>query len=251
MHRGPFIAVNCGSISKGLVSSELFGHVKGAFTGASDNHKGYIQRARNGTLFLDEIGEMPLDAQGHLLHFLESKEVTSVGSDRVIEVDCRVITATNVILKEAILNKTFRSDLFYRLNVLPLTIPTLRERVDDILPLANFFLVSHSSGRSLRFSVDAVECLNNYAWPGNVRELKNVIRRAIVLAESEVIYPCDFALDSNSATERSNPANLKSKYIEQVILTHRYNISAAAKSLGISRPTLYRLMKKHNIRLLQ
>ncbi|GMQ48338.1 sigma-54 interaction domain-containing protein [Vibrio sp. 10N] len=251
-HQGPFVEINCGSIPRPLIESELFGHEKGAFTGAVKKHVGFIKRAHKGTLFLDEIGDMPLEVQGHLLHFLESKEVHSLGSDSNCSVDCRVVAATNEPIDALIARGDFRQDLFYRLNVLPLSIPPLRERADDILELANDFLSKEMAalGRSdIRLSESSYTVLKHHLWPGNIRELKNVIRRAVVLVQGNIIEPDALGLDAICSFQALGHNRLCSKDLEQVIREHKFNMTAAARYLNISRPTLYRLIKKHNLDL--
>lgn len=250
--KGPFVEINCGSIPSSLIESELFGHEKGAFTGAVKNHIGFIKRANKGTLFLDEIGDMPLEVQGHLLHFLESKEVHSLGSDCSDIVDCRVIAATNDSLDVLMAKGDFRQDLFYRLNVLPLTIPSLRERVSDIEVLANSFLKHELliSGRgSLTLSAASITVLKHHPWPGNIRELKNVMKRAVVLASGRVIEPEALGIDMVCDFRSVDHNQLASKHIEKVIRDHKFNMTASARYLNISRPTLYRLIKKHKLEL--
>ncbi|WP_180800860.1 sigma 54-interacting transcriptional regulator, partial [Vibrio parahaemolyticus] len=187
----PFVEVNCGAIPSGLIASELFGHEKGAFTGAISDRIGFIQKAHKGTLFLDEIGDMPSDLQIHLLHFLESKQIHKVGADKFIDVDCRVIAASHVDLKSEVVQGEFREDLFYRLNILPLTIPPLRKRGKDILMLSEHFLTDLSHGQVHNMSEEVKAKLLKHRWPGNVRELRNVIQRAIVMCEDNTLLVAD------------------------------------------------------------
>jgi DNA-binding NtrC family response regulator len=178
------VNVNCGAIPEGLLESELFGHEKGSFTGATDVRKGYFEIANNGTLFLDEIGEMSLTTQVKLLRVLETNEFMRLGSERVTSVDVRIIAATNKSLEHEVQSKRFRNDLFFRLKAVTLTIPPLRERKEDILPLANYFIKNYSEKNNLptfEFSDDVPDLLVNYYWPGNIRELKNTIESALVL----------------------------------------------------------------------
>ncbi|MBY6196213.1 sigma-54 interaction domain-containing protein [Vibrio hangzhouensis] len=250
--KGPFVELNCGSIPRGLVESELFGHEKGAFTGAIKNHIGFIRRANKGTLFLDEIGDMPVEVQGHLLHFLETKQINSVGSDSTDTIDCRVIAATNEPIDLLIEHDDFRQDLFYRLNVLPLSLPSLRERPEDIQILADIFLLQEmtSVGRSgMKLSTNSYTVLRHHSWPGNIRELKNVIKRSVVLSQDSLIEPEALGLDVELPFRPIDLKNIRSEFIEQVIRSHKFNMTAAARYLKISRPTLYRLVKKHNIEL--
>ncbi|MGR5117472.1 sigma 54-interacting transcriptional regulator [Vibrio astriarenae] len=244
---GPLIELNCSSIPRGLVESELFGHEKGAFTGAIRKHAGYIKRAHRGTLFLDEVNDLPLEVQGHLLHFLESKSVHSVGSDNDDLVDCRIVAATNQCLESLIERKEFRADLYYRLNVLPLRIPALRERPEDILPLANDFL-RQLGGQQMMLSASSIDALQHHHWHGNIRELKNVICRATILSSGNAIEPEHLMLSASSSLNSIYHDNVASM-LEQTIRQHKFNLAATARTLNISRPTLYRLIKKHSINL--
>jgi DNA-binding NtrC family response regulator len=184
----PFLAVNCGAIAPHMIESELFGHERGSFTGASQKHSGYFERANGGTLFLDEITEMPLDVQVKLLRVLETRAVTRVGGEREIRVDVRIVAATNQSLEVAIANKTLREDLYYRLNVFQLTMPPLRERADDVPLLAQHFVqaLNQNAGTKKYLTADALAALRSYAWPGNVRELKNVIDAGFILADVSI-----------------------------------------------------------------
>lgn len=251
-NRGPFVELNCGSIPRGLVESELFGNEKGAFTGAIKTHAGYIRRAQHGTLFLDEIGDMPLEVQAHLLHFLESKRIHSVGSDRDDLIDCRIIAATNESVETLIEQGEFRKDLFYRLNVLPITIPSLRERREDILLLADEFLQFEIESLNIdnrTFSSNCYTVLRHYSLPGNIRELKNVIKRAVVLSLGQSIEPESLGIEVDTLFKVNDHKEMRSEMLEQVIRSHKFNMTAVARTLNISRPTLYRLIKKHNIQL--
>lgn len=243
----PFIEVNCGSIASGLIASELFGHQKGAFTGAITDHVGYIQRSNQGTLFLDEIGDMPTDLQIHLLHFLESKKMQRLGSDSSVSVNCRIIAASHVDLKQDIIQGGFREDLYYRLNILPLFIPPLRERKTDIPGYAHYFLNVLSDGKRKHLTKPVLDYLSRHSWPGNVRELRNVIQRAIIMCGDKNIAIADLGLEL--ADRQMLPAfdTIDSDYLLQVIGEHKHNMSAAARYLGISRTTLYRLIKKYDL----
>ncbi|ANQ16709.1 sigma-54 interaction domain-containing protein [Vibrio natriegens] len=243
----PFIEVNCGAIPSGLIASELFGHEKGAFTGAIADRIGFIQKAHKGTLFLDEIGDMPPDLQIHLLHFLESKQIHKVGADKFIDVDCRVIAASHVDLKSEVVQGEFREDLFYRLNILPLTIPPLRKRGRDILMLSEHFLNSLSNGQVNKMSADVEEMLLKHRWPGNVRELRNVIQRAIIMCDDNTLLVEDLGLDCNERQLLPSVDQIDLDYLLQAIEENKHNMSAAARDLGISRTTLYRLIKKYNL----
>jgi len=245
----PFVEVNCGAIPSGLIASELFGHEKGAFTGAVSDHTGFIQQANHGTLFLDEIGDMPADLQIHLLHFLESKQIHKVGAERVISVDCRVIAASHVDLKQEVVQGNFREDLYYRLNILPLEIPPLRKRGADVLVLARFFLNKIAPSRQVSLTEDAREQLIKHAWPGNVRELRNVIQRALIMSDDDNLEAADFGLEVIDRQMLPTSDQIDLDYLLQAISDNKHNMSAAARQLGISRTTLYRLIKKHNLQL--
>jgi len=248
---GPFIAVNCAALPENLLESELFGHEKGSFTGAVSRKKGKFELANGGTLLLDEISEMAVSIQAKLLRVLQEREIDRVGGQSVIPVDVRVIATTNRNLEEETKNGNFRLDLFYRLNVVPLNLPPLRNRPDDIAPLGNFFLKKHcalnnTSIKSL--SPDAEEFLKRRAWPGNVRELENLLERATLLIESEVIHARDLELICNpeeqtdlQELEKDGTIPLKvmeKKMILRALDNHKGNRTHAAKVLGISVRTL-------------
>ncbi|ANI60641.1 sigma-54 dependent transcriptional regulator [Pseudomonas sp. GR 6-02] len=256
-HRKPFVAINCGAIPEHLIQSELFGHEKGAFTGAHQRKVGRIEAANGGTLFLDEIGDLPLELQANLLRFLQEKHIERVGGHQPIPVDVRVLAATHVDLEEAIENKRFREDLYYRLNVLQVVTVPLRERHGDLLMLANHFSHFYSSetGRRPRsFSEDALVAMGKHDWPGNVRELANRVRRGLVLAEGRQIEARDLGLLSQHAfaTPMGTLEDYKTRAERQalcdVLNRHSDNLSVAARVLGVSRPTFYRLLHKHQIR---
>ena len=260
-HAGPFIAMNCAAIPANLVASELFGYEKGAFTGASARTRGQIEHATGGTLFLDEIGDMPVDLQGHLLRFLQEGQIVRVGGRETINVDVRVIAATNVQLPRAIADGRFREDLYYRLNVLALRLPPLRERLDDIEPLARHFLRQATAqfGRDeTDFTPDAIETLRQYGWPGNVRELMSMVRRTVIIGNSPVISAADLiGLDETahvSAVEpvplRPQPGSESERTALLNALAHtEENVSLTAQRLGVSRVTLYRMLHRHAIML--
>ena len=250
----PFIKLNCAAIPTELLESELFGHEKGAFTGASTRRKGKIEIAHNGTLFLDEIGEMSPNIQVHLLRVLEEKEFTRVGGNELIKVDVRLVSATNRDLQAALRDNKFREDLYYRLNVVTIDLPPLRERTEDILLLAEFFLKKFAIENMKRvtgFSKEVTEFLFKYPWPGNVRELENTVERAVILAQEEEIQLKDL-LQKNSPLVMSSPVNytlseVEIKHIRDVLNDTGGNYSHAAKILGISRVTLYNKVKKYKI----
>ena len=253
----PFVAINCGSIPDHLIQSELFGHEKGAFTGAHQRKIGRIEAANGGTLFLDEIGDLPMELQANLLRFLQEKHIERVGGSQPIPVDVRVLAATHVDLEAAIVRGRFREDLYDRLNVLQVITAPLRERHGDLAMLASHFARYYSleTGRRPRsFSDDALIAMGNHGWPGNVRELANRVRRGLVLAEGRQIEAHDLGLDSSPlfVGEMSTLEEYKDRAERQALceVLHRHsdNLSVAARVLGVSRPTFYRLLHKHNIR---
>ena len=256
-HARPFVAINCGAIPEHLIQSELFGHEKGAFTGAHQRKVGRIEAAHGGTLFLDEIGDLPLELQANLLRFLQEKHIERVGGSQPIPVDVRVLAATHVDLEAAIINGRFREDLYYRLNVLQVFTAPLRERHGDMAMLANHFarFYSQETGRRPRtFSEQALVAMGNHDWPGNVRELANRVRRGLVLAEGRQIEPCDLGLETRQApslamgTLEDYKDRAERQALCDVLQRHSNNLSLAAKVLGVSRPTFYRLLHKHQIR---
>ncbi|GGX83680.1 sigma-54-dependent Fis family transcriptional regulator [Litchfieldella qijiaojingensis] len=252
---GPFIAVNCGALPSNLIQSELFGHEKGAFTGASQRKTGRIEAAQGGTLFLDEIGDLPLDMQVNLLRFLEDHHIQRVGGLKEIPVDVRILAATHVDLDKAVQEGSFREDLYHRLNVLQVKIPALRERQEDIEVLARFFFDKFSDEKSLQvkgFSQESLALMRHYDWPGNIRELINRVRRAMVMCENRLIRPIDLGLERRKSTRHAMTLeqardNAEHEAIKAALARNKYKIQNAAKDLGVSRVTLYRLMDKHSI----
>jgi len=248
----PFVPVNCGGIPEGLLESELFGHVKGAFTGATESRAGFFHTADGGTIFLDEISEMSLSMQVKLLRVLQDKQICMVGSDRMRKVDVRILAATNKNLHDLVEKGVFREDLFYRLNVITIAIPPLRERGDDIILLAHHFATRFAaeSGRSLlRFSDKALQSLRNYNWPGNVRELENVMQRLIVMTDGDYIgvtdLPelCRFSALRKAGFSRTL-AEVEAEYISNVLAEMGGNKTRAAEILGIDRKTLREKLKR-------
>ncbi|QBY03476.1 sigma-54-dependent Fis family transcriptional regulator [Thalassotalea sp. HSM 43] len=252
---GPFITINCGALPPTLIHSELFGHEKGAFTNADKQYIGHIERADNGTLFLDEIGDLPLDQQVSLLHFLENHKIERIGGHKLIDVNCRVIFATHVDLEQAIHEGRFREDLYHRINVLQLTIPSLRERPQDISLLAKFFLAQYSEQTdNYRFSKDTINAMTEYSWPGNVRELANRVQRALIMADTKIIIVDDLGIKaqhspSNNVRLLRQRADIDGDTLINAMRDNNHNISAAARQLKISRTTFYRLLKRCNIQL--
>ena len=252
---GPFIAVNCGAIQSTLIQSALFGHVKGAFTGAARDEQGLIEAAAGGTIFLDEIGDLSLELQINLLRFLQERTITRVGSTRSTTVDARVVAATHVQLDKAVEAGTFRSDLFYRLNVLPVGVPPLRARAADIPLMAEHFFRTYSADKAPQvsgFSQGALRAMSDHDWPGNVRELINRVRRAMVMAESRLVTASDLGLQSDSPEivwdglgEARGEAERSA--VQSALQLTSGNISEASRQLGVSRMTLYRLIAKHSI----
>jgi len=252
-----FVAINCAAIPENLLESELFGYEKGAFTGAAKQTPGKIETAAGGTLFLDEVGDMPLPLQAKLLRFLQERVVERVGGRKEIPVDVRVICATHKDLHELIRSGGFREDLYYRISELTITIPSLRDREGDALLLARVFLerISRQQGKKgYRFSKDAMAAIENYGWPGNVRELENRVKRAVIMAEHQQINARDLELGGGSAEELAtfNLREIRDRADRQAItraLNHvRGKVSLAADLLGISRPTMYDLLRKFDIK---
>jgi DNA-binding NtrC family response regulator len=250
----PFVPVNCGGIPEGLLESELFGHVKGAFTGATETRAGFFQTADGGTIFLDEISETSLSMQVKLLRVLQDKEVCMVGDTRTRKVDVRIVAATNKDLRDRIKKELFREDLFFRLSVLTIIVPPLCERGNDILIMAHHFASKFTSelGKSpLRFSDNALNALKNYDWPGNVRELENAVQRLVVMTDSDVIDAPDLpSLMRFSAPRRTGIrrtlAEIEREHIRNVLTSVNGNKTRAAEILGIDRKTLREKLKENN-----
>ena len=250
----PFIAVNCAAIAPSLIQSELFGHERGSFTGAVAQKRGLIEMAQGGTLFLDEIGDLPLDLQANLLRFLQNKTISRVGGLNHFEVDVRVVSASHVDLADAVTRGRFREDLFYRLNVLTLAMPPLRERMEDVPLLARHFFAHCANDRSVRlqgFSRQALAAMADYSWPGNVRELCNRVQRAVVMSDARWITAIDLGLAQQQAARETDldgaRTHAEREVIRHTLLRVGHNITHAARELGVSRMTLYRLMDKHGL----
>jgi two-component system response regulator HydG len=245
----PFIAINCGAIPDSLLESELFGHQKGAFTGATHARKGFLEVVSGGTLFLDEIGEISPKMQVDLLRVLEEKQITALGSRESTAVDFRLISATRQNLDAAVKSGTYREDFYYRINVIQIRVPPLRERKEDIPLLAEHFINKYSQETSKqvdRVSRDAVALLKQYDWPGNVRELENAVERAVVLSRSRTLKAGDFAFLQTPTAIADHPPTLQEmekSYIEKVLTGSDWNITQASAVLGIHRATLYKKIK--------
>jgi DNA-binding NtrC family response regulator len=257
--RGPFVAVDCGAIAEGVLESELFGHARGAFTGAQVSRRGLFEEANHGTLFLDEIGDVGPNLQARLLRALQEGTIRRVGTNEPVAVDVRVVAATNKDLETAVKDGTFRADLYYRLDVVTIRIPPLRERREDILLLAEHFAAKHGRAEGAAVSPAARDMLTAYDWPGNVRELENVIARALALSPSGVILPEDLpeALRTPGppagpvpaeTADRPTLAQLERRYAAQVLRETGGNKTRAAEILGIDRKTLYRLVGERDER---
>src|SRR3990172_1341179 len=277
--RGPFIPVNCGALPEGLLESELFGHEEGAFTGATRTRRGYFELAQRGTILLDEIGEMPLHLQVKLLRVLEGRQIQRVGGEHAVEIDVRVMAATNRDLKAEMEAQAFRADLYYRLAVITLTIPSLRERREDVPELAQDFLQRlrrQFGGKATRFHPAALRALVHYHWPGNVRELINVIERAVLVAPGEEIRESDLRLEEVQTPRETGPrtpdrerpgegtegwaglsltaareqwtAAFERSYLTQLLEATHGRIGETAKRAGINERTLYNLMQRHGLR---
>lgn len=252
-----FIPVNCGAIPPNLMESELFGYEKGAFTGAVRDKMGIFELADKGTVFLDEIGELPVDMQVKLLRVLQERHIQRVGGTRDIPVDIRIIAATNRNLEDMVREKTFREDLFYRLNVVPITIPPLRERRGDILPFADAFLgeLNKKYGFKKEFATSALQAMEEYSWPGNVRELKNVVERVVILSSDDLIRAGDLpfrpqwapgprpALGEEPIDLKLEVARFEYQYLQQAYEKHK-NVRAAAASLGMDSSTFVRKRRR-------
>jgi DNA-binding NtrC family response regulator len=252
---GPFVTLNCAAVPGELIESELFGHEKGSFTGATGRHIGKFEQAGGGTLFLDEIGDMPLAMQSKLLRVLEEGEIERVGGDKPIPVDARVVIATHRNLEELVRQGAFRADLFHRVNVFPIVLPPLRERAEEVPVLAEYFaaqVAAQNSWRTKHFSAEALEILKHYAWPGNVRELRNVVERVLLLSNAETITTGEVEMalpavrngPSGPAVENGTLAHRIESFEREVLLTelrrHHHHMTNVARALGLERSHLYK-----------
>ncbi|MDQ3732228.1 MAG: sigma-54 dependent transcriptional regulator [Pseudomonadota bacterium] len=263
---GPFLALNCGAVPSDLIGNELFGHDRGSFTGASRQHKGYFERAQGGTLLLDEITEMPLELQVNLLRVLETGRLTRIGGDKEIEIDVRLVAASNRDPKQAVADGRLREDLFYRLQVFPIDLPSLRERPDDIAMLVEHFLsrLNAKVGTNKRVTPEALTCMAQYAWPGNVRELKNMLHRIFILAEHDIdiallrqmpefgpsmptsgIHEGSHSGNGNGALPVTPLEDAERQLITDTLTECNGDKKLAAQSLGISLKTLYNKLKRY------
>ena len=255
--RAPFIAINMAAIPRELLESELFGHEKGAFTGATSTRLGRFEQAKGGTLFLDEIGDMPYDVQVTLLRVLQTQTVTRIGGTKPIQIDVRIVSATNKDLRKCIENHTFREDLYYRLNVFTIPLPPLRERGRDIEEIARYFLTVYNKiydKHVADISEDVLRAFHAYRWPGNIRELENVMERAVILCKRDYVTLIDIPdAIGRRADEAAPPLAVgwplrhERERIESALKEHKGNMSHAAKELGMSRPTLYKRVKEYGI----
>jgi DNA-binding NtrC family response regulator len=264
----PLVTVNCGAIPENLIESELFGHAKGAFTGAHATRQGFVAAAEGGTLFLDEVGELPLLVQVKLLRLLQQREYTAVGDSRVVKCDVRIVAATNRDLEVEVANRRFREDLFYRLNVIHVVLPSLRHRSEDVEVLAHHFLKTCAAraGRKdiVAFAADALAALRSYAWPGNVRSLENTVERAVLLAPGPFITAADLpdrirqagppaggpapnALPETGIDLRAAVEHYENQLIVQALERTGRNKNRAAQLLGINRTTLVEMLKRKGL----
>lgn len=255
----PFIEVNCAAIPQELIESELFGHEKGSFTGAFERKKGKFELANEGTLFLDEVGDMSLTTQSKVLRVIETQEFQRVGGSKSIKVDVRIISATNKDLFEEVKKGTFREDLFYRLNVIPITVPPLRERKEDIPELVEYFLeyfATEYGQKPKKITPEALKAIENYNWPGNIRELRNVIERLVIMTQSNIISPRDIIIGENTRSDYFSFKTLKEAresfekdFIAKKLEENNWNISKTAEILNIERSNLHRKIKAYNIKI--
>jgi len=248
--KGPFIAINMAAIPENLLESELFGYEKGAFTDATASKKGHFEIASGGTLFLDEIAEMPISLQAKLLRVLQERVITRVGGTKEIKIDVRIVSATNANIHKAIDNGQFREDLYYRLNTIPVKVPPLRERKEEIAPISNHTLKEVCKKYELddlEFSKEAINELNRYNWPGNIRELISVVERAAILSDNNTISLEDLFLDSRNTNKTKNIDSMERELVEEVLQSVSGDKSEAAKILGMSKSSLDKKIEKYHI----
>jgi DNA-binding NtrC family response regulator len=260
---GPFVAINCGAISENLLESELFGHEKGAFSGAVSRRIGHFEYADGGTIFLDEVSELPLSLQVKLLRMVQEKEIMRVGSSRPIRVDCRIVSATNRDIEKEVAEGRFREDLYYRLNVIELKIPTLRERIDDVPLLMSHFLKKHSDTET-KVDMAVVDAFQSYHWPGNVRELENIIQRAVALmsehhitvdllpkkilnANGDKVAQANSAVGSFKVAQDTIKSAFEKDFVVETLRKNKGNVLRSSEEMGLTRQTLHKIMKKHGI----
>jgi len=249
---GPFVRVNCGALAEGVLESELFGHEAGSFTGARRTRRGRFELAQDGTVFLDEIGDISPKMQVSLLRVLQEREIERVGGTTPIRVNARVLAATHRDLRARVAAETFREDLFYRLNVIPLGVPPLRERLQDIEPLVRHFIDKHAPhGRAPTLDPEVLPRLGAYSWPGNVRELENLVHRALVLGSGATLTMEDFSLTlpapPPSYDVRAEASNSETAQLRNVLLSHGGNVARAARALGLPRTTLLGRARRHGL----
>ncbi|HCX63140.1 MAG TPA: hypothetical protein DHU59_11990 [Clostridiales bacterium] len=253
---GPFVAINCASLPENILESELFGYEEGAFTGAKKNGKeGLFELAHNGTIFLDEISEMPLSLQARFLRVLQERKVMRLGSDQIIPINVRVISATNKDIKNLVYSKKFRDDLFYRLNVLTLNIPPLRDRKDDINVLINNFCKTYIKNRNISIQNDAIDILKDSKWPGNIRQLKNFIEKLSIISNSDIInaqivknmISSEPEFETTDYTNKIIKIPITKEEVYEALSISNGNKMEAANMLGVHRSTLWRLMKKYDL----
>jgi len=250
---GPFVAINCGAIPENLMESEMFGYVKGAFTGAYCTRDGKFHAANNGTIFLDEIGELPQGLQVKLVRVLQDKEVLRVGATKPEKIDCRILAATNKNLEKEMAEGRFREDLYYRLNVVKISLPPLRERGDDLVLLARYFLAKYAAemGRTgLEFSQDAIQAIKKHPWPGNVRELQNRIKKGVLMCDSHLLGPADLEFEEETLGKVMTLVEAKEefqkRYILEALKRNRGNRTKTAEELGVDPRTIFRYLEKEN-----
>lgn len=249
----PFIHVDLGALNDNIFESELFGYAKGAFTDAKTDTPGRFELANNGTIFLDEIGNVPVHLQSKLLQVIQNKSVTRLGEAKSRQLNVRIITATNIDLKQEVANKNFREDLYYRINTMEIVLPPLRERKEDIVPLAKFLLeqiIEKYDRNEIVFDKEALEQIERHPWNGNIREMENRIERAVILCENNVIMVSDLDLNviENNRNEDLQLSDIEKTTIERVLQKNNFNISKSAEELGLSRASLYRRMEKFDLK---